>query len=149
MGRGSDETFGDLLGLQEKLCRLFDEQSARVRGDRETMHSQWSPAVDIYETSDAYVLVAEVPGVPQKEVHLEITDDLLVLRGERPSAMAEATHSYHRVERPHGVFQRVFRLPLLVDPKGVHASCREGVLRVVLPKKDAEQPRSVSVEVDV
>lgn len=148
MGRGSDETFGDLLGLQEKLCRLFDEQSARTRGDRESMQSHWSPAVDIYETADAFVLVAEIPGVPQKEVHLEIADDLLVLRGERPSATEDATHSYHRIERPHGMFQRVFRLPLTVDSSGVHATCKEGILSVVLPKKNGIRSQSVPVAVD-
>ena len=147
MGQGSDEAFRDLLGLQEEICRLFDEQSVRVQGGRESNRAQWMPSVDIYENGDCFVLVAEVPGVAQEEIRLEIADDLLVLRGERPSSTGEASHSYHRIERPNGIFQRTFRLPVLVDALGVSASCRDGVLRIVLPKKGAAGGKKITVEV--
>ncbi|MBI5017007.1 MAG: Hsp20/alpha crystallin family protein [Deltaproteobacteria bacterium] len=148
MGRGSDEAFRDLLGLQEKMCRLFDEQLTQSRSAKDPVSAHWSPAVDIYETGDDFVLVAEVPGMTQEDIHLEITDDVLVVRGERPSATGEASHRYHRVERPNGLFQRAFRLPAVVDPGGVTASYRDGILCVTLPKREAARSRPVSVQVE-
>ncbi len=146
MGRGSDEVLRDLLGLQEKIYRLFDDQTAHAAGDRDSVSAHWAPPVDIYETGEAFVLVAEVPGVDQKEIHLEIADDLLVLRGERPLNTSNPSHSYHRIERPNGVFQRAFRLPAGVDPAKVSAICRDGVLRVDLPKKDAIRTRPIAIQ---
>ncbi len=148
MGRGSDEAFRDLLGLQEKMCRLFDEQSARMRGEKEPVSGHWSPPVDIYETDGEFVLVAEIPGITQEEIHLEISGEMLVLRGERPSNTRHPSHSYHRIERPNGIFQRIFRLPAVVDAAGVAATYRDGVLRVTLPKRAGPLARSVSVQVD-
>jgi HSP20 family protein len=148
MGRGSDEAFRDLLGLQEKMCRLFDEQLTESRCARDQVSAHWSPAVDIYETAADFVLVAEIPGMTQEDIHLEITDDVLVVQGERPSNTAEASHSYHRIERPSGIFQRAFRLPAVVDPSGVKASYRDGVLCVTLPKREGARSRPISVRVD-
>lgn len=148
MGRGSDEAFRDLLGLHEKMCRLFDDQAGRVRGDREAMTAHWSPPVDIYETAAAFVLAAEVPGIEEDEIHLEISEDVLVLRGERPSHTRQPSHSYHRIERPDGSFQRLFRLPAVVDPQGVRASYREGVLWVNLPKREEGAPKPIPVKVE-
>lgn len=148
MGRGSDEAFRDLLGLQEKMCRLFDEQFTRSGAPREAVSAQWSPAVDIYETPTDFVLVAEIPGMTQEEIHLEITDDVLVLQGERPSSTGEASHSYHRIERPNGIFQRAFRLPSVVDAGGVKASYADGVLCVNLPKKEGARQHPISVRVE-
>jgi len=148
MGRGSDEAFRDLLGLQEKMCRLFDEQFSQSRPAKEPVATHWSPAVDIYETAADFVLVAETPGMSQEDIHLEITDDVLVLRGERPSHTGETSHSYHRIERPHGIFQRAFRLPAVVDADGVKANYADGVLRVTLPKREGARSRPISVKVE-
>lgn len=145
MGRGSDEALRDLLGLQETLYRLFDEHASRERPAREAVPTPWSPAVDIYEDGDTFVLTAEVPGMEQDDIHLEITEDHLVLRGERPLHTGAPALSYHRVERPNGIFQRTFRLPAVVDPEAVSAAYRDGVLRVTLPKRTAG--RAIDVEV--
>lgn len=148
MGRGADETFRDLIGLQETMSRLFDERIGSGRGARDAVSSHWSPAVDIYETPDQFVLVAEVPGITQEEIDLEINEDVLVLRGERPAAAGEGCPSYHRVERPNGMFQRAFRLPAEVEPSGVTANYRDGLLCVNLPKREGCPSRSVPVRVE-
>jgi len=146
MGKGSDEALRDLLGLQETLYRLFDEQTTRERPAREAVPTPWSPAVDIYEASETFVLTAELPGMDQDDIHLEITEDLLVLRGERPLHTGAPVLSYHRVERPNGIFQRTFRLPAVVDPQTVSAAYRDGVLRITLPKRGSGRPIGVRVE---
>ncbi len=145
MGRGSDEVLRDLAGLREQVYRLFDEQAGRSWGGREAVSARWTPAVDIFDTGVAFVLAAEVPGVDQADIHLEVTDDVLVLRGERPASTPDPSFSYHRVERPGGLFQRVFRLPSGVDPGAVTASCRDGVLRVTMPKLEEARGRPIPV----
>jgi HSP20 family protein len=148
MGKGSDEVLRDLLGLQETLYRLFDEHTDRERPERESVPSHWCPAVDICESGDTFVLSAELPGMAREDIHLEITDDRLVLRGERLPHTDPSSASYHRIERPNGIFQRVFRLPTVVDPGAASATYREGVLRVTLPKRSGAEARAIPVQVE-
>jgi HSP20 family protein len=136
------------VGLQEKIYRLFDEQSARPEGSTKSVSTHWMPAVDIYETPQSFVLLAEIPGLDQNQIDLEISKDLLVLRGERPLNTSDSQFSYHRIERPDGAFQRSFRLPATVESAGARASYRDGVLEVTLPKGDRGAGRSVNVEIE-
>lgn len=145
MGRGSDEVLRDLAGLREQVYRLFDEQAGHAWGGREPGSAQWTPTVDIYDTGAAFILAAEVPGVEQDDIHVEVTDDILVLRGERPAITPDPSFSYHRIERPGGLFQRVFRLPTGVDSGAVTAVCRDGVLRVTMPKLKEAIGRPIAV----
>ncbi|MDW7709484.1 MAG: Hsp20/alpha crystallin family protein [Deferrisomatales bacterium] len=148
MGKGSDEVFRDLMGLQETLYRLFDEQGGRDRTEGDSVPSHWCPAVDIREADECFVLSAELPGMIREDIHLEITDDRLVLRGERLLPADPAVLSYHRIERPNGIFQRVFRLPSVVDPGGASATYRAGVLRVTLPKRAGVEGQAIPVQVE-
>lgn len=148
MGKASDEVLRDLLGLQETLCRLFDEHAGRERRQGEAGPSPWSPAVDIYETGESFILAAELPGMAQDDIHLEVLGDLLVLRGERPLHTGAPALGYHRVERPNGIFQRTFRLPAGVDAEAVSAGYRDGVLRVTLPKRMPPGTAGVRVRVE-
>ena len=148
MGRSTDEVLRDLMGLQEKIYHMFDEQTANARGQAEGVSPPWTPPVDIYETPESFVLLAEIPGVEQEEIDLEISDDLLVLRGERPLDRGDPDLRYQRVERPNGVFQRAFRLPSGIEAEAVRASYRDGVLRVTVPKQDRKKGTAVAVELE-
>jgi len=148
MGRGSDEIFKDLLGIQEKMYRLFDEHTAKARLKNESGPPHWAPPVDIFETHDEFILSAELPGMAQDEIHLEISGDLLELSGERPLNTSDPRLNYHRIERPNGMFQRAFRLPDGIDSSNVSASYRAGVLKITLPKQARKQPKPVSVKVE-
>ncbi len=144
MGRGSDEVLSDLLSLQTKIHRLFVEPGT-AREPRAAVAATWCPAVDIYETEEALVLAAEVPGVDRDEIRVEVSGDLLVLRGERAIHTSDAELSYYRVERPKGGFRRSFRLPAGVRSDEVRATYRDGVLEVLLPKVGASR---VPVEIE-
>lgn len=143
MGQGSDQVLRELLGLQAKIYRLFDEQSARVLAEPDTV-PPWAPPVDMVETADAFVLLAEIPGVDPDAIALEIAGGRLAVRGERTLPPDDPEASYHRAERPHGPFERVFSLPVEVDEAAVRASYRDGVLRVTLAKRAGH--RTVPVE---
>ena len=143
------DPFRDLISLQERMNRLFQESLARSRGEDEVASGgAWTPPVDIYEGPDRVVLRADIPGVPQEELDLKIENGQLRLRGTRSLPEGAAREEYHRIERPFGNFVRVFSLPSSVDVTKVHAELRNGVLEVSLPKRQESQARPVKIEVE-
>ncbi|MCX6552434.1 MAG: Hsp20/alpha crystallin family protein [Acidobacteria bacterium] len=119
----------DLIALHERLNRLGVDDTPG-----------WTPAVDLYETPDRFVLSLELPGLSREHVKIEVQQDALIVRGERPVHREDAAH-YHRVERGHGAFARSFALPHPVDVESVAAEFRDGVLTVVVPKAVPQQRR--------
>jgi HSP20 family protein len=112
----------DLLALHERINRLAG-----------TDEIGWMPPVDLYETVDRYVMTAEVSGLEQQDLQVQIVDGKLTLRGERRPRQ-EGPDRFERVERGHGRFSRAFVLPEPVDSTGVSAELRDGVLTVQIPK---------------
>jgi HSP20 family protein len=125
----------DLLALHERLNRLGVDDAPG-----------WTPAVDLYETPDRFVLSLELPGLTRDHIKIEIQQETLVVRGERPVHHEECAR-YHRVERGHGAFVRSFVLPLPVSGDAVEAEFRDGVLTVVVPKL-APQQRRVDIQTE-
>ncbi len=104
------------------------------------------PAVNLYETADAYHLTAELPGVEPGEIHVSLEGSTLVLEGERKIDYASREEtSLHRRERDSGAFRRAFDLPAAVDADAVEAVHRNGVLTLRLPKTPEAKPRQISV----
>ena len=130
----------DLLSLQEKMNRLFEESLARS-GPQPSFLSTgvWSPLADVYETAEAFVVQAELPGLGEDDVELQIEADALVLKGQRRMAAAARPDSFYRMERSYGAFSRRFPFSEDVDPARVEVQFRDGLLRVELPKV---RPRS-------
>lgn len=144
------EGFRDLLSLQDRMNHLFDESARGVNRGREEEWATgaWAPAVDIYEQGGDLVLKAELPGVDPKDVDVRIENNVLTLKGERKVDNEVKRDSYHRVERAYGSFTRAFTLPTSVDTTKVKADFRDGVLRVVLPKREESKPKQVQIEVN-
>jgi HSP20 family protein len=107
----------------------------------------WVPAVDVLETPHELILKADVPEVDMKDVHLEIENGTLTLKGQRKFEGETKERGYHRIERSYGSFARSFSLPETVDAEGVKAEYKNGVLTVTLPKKELAKPRTIQVEV--
>jgi HSP20 family protein len=104
------------------------------------------PAVNLYETADAYQLTAELPGVEPEEIRVSLEGSTITLEGERTIDYASRKEtSPHRRERQSGAFRRAFELPAAVDPEKVEAVHRNGVLMLRLPKTPETQPRQISV----
>jgi HSP20 family protein len=141
------EPFHDMMNLQERMNRLFQESLARQRGQENIESGLWSPAVDIFETGDRIVLRADLPGMEQSEIELRVDDNVLVLRGERKPSADLKPEDFHRAERPYGPFVRSFSLPQNVDQGGIRASHKNGVLEVVLPKRQESKAKAIRVEV--
>jgi HSP20 family protein len=143
------EPFRDLLSLQERMNRLFEESARGIgRGQEEDWAvGAWAPAVDIYEHGNDLVLKAELPGVDPKDVDIRIENSVLTLRGERKVDNEVKRESYHRVERSYGSFTRAFTLPTTVDTANVKADFKDGLLRITLPKREEAKPKQIQINV--
>src|SRR5205823_14180317 len=106
---------------------------------------RWIPPMDLVETDDDFVLRADLPGLSEEDVHIELEDNVLTVSGERKSEHEERKEGYYRVERASGQFARSLTLPEGVNPEAVKASFDRGVLEVRVPKPEERKPRKVAI----
>ena len=124
----------ELLDLQERMNRLFDETLTRERLDEPALlQGTWAPLADVVETADAYQVELELPGLDRDDVVIQVQGDELVVRGERKPASTGAA-VFHRLERRYGPFARGFRFAEEVDPDRIKAEFNDGLLRLEVPK---------------
>jgi HSP20 family protein len=138
--------FQNLQALQEEMNRRFNDAFRGGNGEETSVgQHQWSPPVDIYETEDALILDVDLPGVSKDQVSIEIHQNILTLRGQRPHQADRQDDRYHRVERTYGTFHRAFTLSIQVDQEKVQATYRDGVLTLRLPKVEAAKPKRIAI----
>jgi HSP20 family protein len=142
------DPFKDLLTLQDRMNRLFDESVRNVKtGDEALSSAIWSPAVDIYETDDEVVVKAELPEVNQKDIDIQIENNTLTLRGERKFNKETKKENFHRIERSYGTFSRSFTLPGSIDQEKINADYKDGILKISMPKREETKPKQIKVAV--
>jgi HSP20 family protein len=105
----------------------------------------WSPPMEVAETEDAYIVRLEVPGVRPEDIEVTLTGDTLTIRGKRERSEEQKGETYHLIERAYGEFVRSFTLPSAVDPEGISADYKDGVLELRLPKTQKELPRRIPI----
>lgn len=137
----------DMLSLQERMNRLFEDSLIRTRGEEDLSLGAWAPAVDIYEDEEKIVLRADIPGIKAEQINIKVENNTLTLSGERRFEKEVKKEDYHRVERQYGVFSRSFTLPGTVDFDKIRAEHRDGVLELVLPKREESRPKQIKVQV--
>lgn len=141
------DPFHDLLTLQDRMDRLFQDSITRTRGYEESLAPGfWSPPVDIYETDEAVILKAELAGLNKDDVTIEIKDSTLVLRGERKFEKDVKEENYHRIERSYGSFARTFSLPQTLDLAKVGATFKDGLLEITIPKIRDARPKQIEIK---
>lgn len=143
------EPFRDLVTLQDRMNRIFDDAFRGNRGTQDdwALGGSWAPTVDIYEHNGNLVLKAELPGIDPQDVDIRVENNVLTLRGERKLDNEVKQENYHRVERSYGSFSRSFTLPNVVDTDKIKAEFKDGVLQLVLPKKEEAKPKQISINV--
>lgn len=137
------DPFDELTTLRTRLDRLW---SRMTPGD-DTALADWSPTSDVLETKDEIVIKAELPGIDEKNVDVEIASGVLTIKGERKAEKETEEKGYRRVERAYGSFLRSFVLPADVEAEKISAGFANGLLEVHLPKKEGAKPRTIKVEV--
>jgi HSP20 family protein len=142
------DPFREMSALQERMNRLFSDVRAQapVQGE-EIVQGTWVPAVDIFETNEAIVIKAELPGITAKDISVEVKDNTLTLKGEKKFEKEVKEENYHRVERSYGSFQRAFTLPGTIQQEKVKAKFRDGILEINLPKVEEAKPKQVKVDI--
>jgi HSP20 family protein len=106
----------------------------------------WNPFVDIFETENDVVLKAELSGMDPKSIQVRLENNVLLLTGERHFEKETKEENYHRIEREYGSFSRAFSLPMAVNGEKITAEYRDGILKIVLPKKEEVKPKTIKIE---
>lgn len=127
--------------------RLFDEFTRGFELAPSAVPPTFQPSIDVSETDDEIVVSAELPGLEEKDFHVDLDGDLLTIKGEKCEERKESEGGYHRVESFCGAFERAFRLPEHVDPDKVTASYKNGVLRVTIAKPEEARPEARTIPV--
>ena len=130
----------------EPFDRLFDTLLESPNGNGTTMR-RWMPAMDLVETEGHFVLRADLPGLSEEDVNIEVEDRVLTVSGERKAEQSETKDGYHRIERAFGSFSRSLTLPEGINADAVTANFDRGVLEVRIPKPEERKPRKISIGV--
>ncbi|MFK7815201.1 MAG: Hsp20/alpha crystallin family protein [Gammaproteobacteria bacterium] len=109
--------------------------------------SAWTPAVDIVENDNNFLIEADVPGVDPKDIEVSMENGALTIRGERESEIKQEKVGYSRVERSHGSFYRRFSLPETADSENITAKSNKGVVKITVGKKETAKPKKITVNV--
>ena len=136
------------LDRMMSLNRVLD-QAMNGSLPTESTSRVWVPALDIVEKRDAYVVVADLPGVRQNDVELSFEQNVLTIRGHKTSLLDPSKDGELRVftaERVAGAFERAIRLPEFVDSEKIGADLRDGLLTITIPKATAAQPRKIEIK---
>jgi HSP20 family protein len=139
------EPFRDLMAMQDRMTRLIDETLSRIWKD-DMAQGVWSPPVDILERGDEVVLKVDLPGVSQNEIDIRVEEGTVTIQGERRFVKESSEENYVQTERPYGTFRRTFSIPRTIDQESIKASYKDGVLRIILPRKQEIQPKQIVVE---
>ena len=143
-----------LIKWQPKPMNVFDDMDSMIHSLFNTdwnfpaQNTQdWSPAVDVKETDNSFVLSADIPGLTKKDIKINIANGRLSISGERSFETDRENDNYHYRERRFGSFDRSFNLPDTIDEDNISASFKNGILSIQLPKHEVEIPKDRLIKI--
>ena len=136
--------FDRLSSFRNEINRLFNDGAPARNG---TSAADWTPALDVYDEKDRYVVSVELPGLKKEEINLAVYDGVLTVSGERKSEREGKEGQTARSERFFGKFERSVTLPAAVNTANVTANYKDGVLLIELPKAEEAKPKQIQVHV--
>jgi HSP20 family protein len=123
-----------------EIDRVFDAFFGQTDQSR-----RWVPPMDLVEAEDHFVLKADLPGLGEGDVNIDLQDGTLTISGERRAEHEQEERGWYRIERAFGSFNRSLTLPDGIDPERIEASFSHGVLEVRIPKPEERKPRRISI----
>lgn len=138
-------SLGRLSDLRDEIDRLFDSPLGEFTRASHLL-SGWTPALDLHEDKDKFLLKVELPGMKKEDIEISLHDGSLTISGERKGEEKFEDAEVCRAERFVGRFQRTVSLPAPVDPEKVQAQYRDGILVVTLPKTEEAKPRQIKIQ---
>jgi HSP20 family protein len=149
-----ENPLGMMRRFSEEVDRIFDEFGmgrglfgSRPGRGQESGQGMWSPQIEMHERDNQLIICADLPGLKKDDIHLEINDEALVIKGERHQEFEDTRQGYYRSERSYGSFYRTIPIPEGADAEQAKASFQDGVLKITLPLPKQDQPRSRRIEV--
>jgi HSP20 family protein len=144
------DPFQDLPSAQEEMAQMSPLLAHALglhaqQGSGRAGTAAWAPALDISERKDAYLVTVELPGVEAEDLEVTLEDGLLTIQGERYFAHNSSEQRFHRVERRYGAFRRSITLPAQVRAEGIQALADNGVLQILVPKREEATPKRIKV----
>ena len=140
--------WNEVSALQDRINRLFEDSFPAQRASaNEPLPGEWQPVVDVFDTEDAILVQAELPGLTKEDVSVEVRDNVLTLKGEKCECTYIDGDSCRQRERCFGVFQRNFTLPAAIDFEKIRGTFTDGILELNIPKPETEKPRRIMVEI--
>ena len=136
-----------MLDRFNEINRLFESAfpNRGREGEGPVAACDWTPAVDIKEEDNRYLIHADVPGIKPEDIDVSLEDGVLTIKGERKHESKEEKEGYKRIERVRGTFFRRFTLPDTANQDAVTAKCNDGVLEVVIEKQERATPKKITV----
>lgn len=134
------------MSLQREIDRLFEDFTRGFPTFAGDGAAKLLPSMDVTETDKEIEITAELPGLEEKDVQINVADNLLTIRGEKKAEKEEKDKNYRLVERSYGAFERTLELPDGVNPDAIKASIAKGVLKVTVPKPAPAQAKKIEVK---
>ena len=143
-----------LIKWQPKPMNVFDDMDTMIHSFFNTDWNfpvrdtrNWSPAVDVKETDNSFILTADIPGLIKKDIKVNVANRKLSISGERSYETDQKNDNYHYRERRFGTFDRSFNLPETVGEENISASFKNGILSIQLPKHEVEIPKDRLIKI--
>jgi len=144
------QPFREIDSLRKQMNRVFDDffgQTTLLPFEENLTASEFGPLVDIYEDEQKLTFKVELPGIEEKNVKVEVANNVLTVQGERKLEKDVKEENFRRMERHYGAFSRSFTLPPAVDPEKIEAAYNHGVLTIEMPKRAEARPKQIKVNV--
>lgn len=138
--------FGEVSSLRKEMDNLWNNFLGG-RSFPATVSGEWAPSVDVSETDTELQIKAELPGVDAKDVNVNISGNILTIKGEKKKEEEKEDEHFHSSERFYGSFQRSFRLPSNIQTDDVDATYEKGVLRLTLKKTEEAKKKEIEIKV--
>ncbi len=139
------DPFDEIVPRLNRMDRLFNRLFETT--EEPMLTAKWAPVADVLETKDAYIVRAELPGFEEKDINIEIENNVLTLKGERKFEKKTEEKDFRRIERNYGEFMRTFTLPPNVLTEKITAAYANGIIEVIVPKKEEAKPKKITLEV--
>ncbi|MDM8514619.1 Hsp20/alpha crystallin family protein [Desulfobacterales bacterium HSG16] len=139
-----------VAALHNQISKVFEEAPDKTEwfDDASSCMCAWKPPVDIYETGEGIVLIAELPGLAKEDVSLEVKENILSIKGERCMERKHEQRNFFRKERCFGTFHRAFKLEGHVNPQNIKAKFKDGLLEILVPTYKDHKTGKVKVDID-
>ncbi len=139
------EPWNALQQFRNELINTFDNKNL-LDENNSIATCDWTPAVDVKELENEFIIDADIPGVDPKDIEIHMENGMLTIKGERHTESTDEKDGYKRVERSYGSFYRRFSLPDSADSEKIKATSHNGVLELKIPKSEKVKARRIKVD---